>query len=527
MALLYFVFMAVLFGFFSSGETVKGSLKSRCTQLQVPEIPGAKVLSISGVIKQNYSIPASVFLATPITGLDFCEVGVVLTHPNAGDHVAIQVWLPLEDWNGRFQATGGSGYAAGNFDPSLGPAIQLGYSAAATDSGVTLNPASPAAWALRKDGTVNWVALTNFAHRSVHDLGIVGQDVTRQFYGKKPNYSYWNGCSTGGRQGMAAAQRYPQIFNGILAGAPAINWAEYVLAEQWPQVVMKEEGEFPSQCELEYFTACAIEQCDELDGIKDGIITEPDLCQFDPYRIVGDMVQCGGETLTIREATARIVEKTLGGPFSSNGDPLWYGPSVGAPLDSLANTTVINGKRIGFPFFVNDAWIKYWLAQNPSYDTSNIDYQTFREFFAQSKAEYDGIIGTDDPDLSGFRNAGGKLIIWQGLSDQLIFPKGTVQYRRRVERLMGGPSPVNEFFRLFFAPGVDHCAGGTTIGAVPTDPLGSLVAWVEDKKIPETLAAEVSGTEIERILCPYPQVARYFGGDKSSAKSFQCVSYGL
>lgn len=512
----------------SEREASPSSSHSPCTHLLAPKVPGAEVISITGTEQWNYTVPViPQFLPNPIYGLNFCEVDVVLTHPGADDRVLVKVWLPLRDWNGRFQATGGAGYAAGTFDVTLGPAVKLGYAAASTDAGVSVNPLSPGAWALRQNGTVNMDALTNFAHRSVHDMGVVGKKITAQFYGKTARYSYWNGCSTGGRQAMAAAQRYPRIFDGILAGAPAINWATYVVAEQWPQVVMEEEGTFPSPCELKFFTSSAIEQCDELDGIKDGVITDPDSCNFDPYRLVGKQIKCDEGSVTISESTARVVQKILQGPVTSSGAPLWYGLNTGAPLDSLANTNVTNGKRVGLPLFVNDNWIKYFLAKNPTYNTSNISYETFQALFDQSKAEYDDIIGTDNPDLSGFRNTGGKLIIWHGLADQLIFPKGTIDYRKRVERLMGSSSKVDEFFRLFLAPGVDHCGGGTTVGAVPNDVLKALVTWVEDKKAPDTLPATLSNTpqgqKVERVLCPYPQVSKYIGGDKSSAKSFRCV----
>ncbi|KAL7929766.1 tannase and feruloyl esterase [Trichoderma chlorosporum] len=432
--------------------------------------------------------------------------------------------MPLKNWNGRFQANGGVGYAAGELDLTLGPTIKQGYSSASTDAGVSFNPSSPEAWALRPDGSVNQDALINFSYRSVHDMALVGKEVTKQFYGQKPKYSYWNGCSTGGRQGMVAAQRYPGLFDGILAGAPAINWATYVIAEQWPQVVMNMERSFPSPCELKQFTDAAIAECDKLDGVVDGVINNPDVCHFDPYKLVGRMVSCDGSNSIITEAAASVVQKVLQGPFDSNGESRWYGLNPGAALDSLANTTVTHGQRGGSPFFVNDAWIRYWIAKNPNYDLSKIDYSALDRLFAQSYREYDAIIGTDNPDLSGFQKSGGKLLMWHGLSDQLIFPKGTIEYRNRVERLMGGPSKVNNFFRLFLAPGVDHCAGTPSLGAVPSDPLSALVNWVENKTAPLNLAAEITGPHGgARIICPYPQIAQYAGGDTKSASSFECV----
>ncbi|KAL6817595.1 Tannase/feruloyl esterase [Trichoderma camerunense] len=355
-------------------------------------------------------------------------------------------------------------------------------------------------------------------------MALVGKEITEQFYGQKPKYSYWNGCSTGGRQAMVAAQRYPDLFDGILAGAPAIFWTTYVIAEQWPQVVMKMEKSFPSPCELKAFTDAAIAECDGLDGIIDGVINDPDVCHFNPYALVGRKTPCDGVNVTITEATASVVQKVLQGPFGPDGKSRWFGLNPGAALDSLTNTNVTHGKRVGLPFFVNDAWIRYWIAKDPNYDLSKIDYSTLDRLFAQSDKEYDAIIGTDNPNLSGFQKSGGKLLMWHGLSDQLIFPKGTVEYRNRVERLMGGSDKVNDFFRLFLAPGVDHCAGTPSLGAVPTDPLAALVNWVENKRAPLSLAAEIAGSQGgARIICPYPQIATYIGGDAKSANSFKCI----
>lgn len=497
-----------------------------CAHLSAPHVPGATVLSINATERWNYSVPATPpFLPSPVQNLNICDVTVSLTHAGAENQVTVKVWLPLQDWNGRFQANGGSGYAAGELDLTLGPTVKNGYSAASTDAGVGLNALSPGSWALNTNGSVNFDALIDFSYRSVYDMAVVGKELTRQFYGTKPRYSYWNGCSTGGRQGMAAAQRYPDLFDGILAGAPAINWAKYVVAEQWPQVVMQQEQTFPSTCELKFFSDAAIKECDEVDGVKDGIITDPGKCSYDPLKSVGQVIECDGQNVTITNSSATVVKKTLQGPLDPYGRALWYGLNAGAPLDSLVNTTTtINDTRTGYPFFVNDQWIKYFLARDSEYDTEQIDYDTFLDFFWQSYTEYDSIIGTDDADLSSFHHHGGKLLMWQGLSDQLIFPGGTIDYRHRVERLMGGKNRTNDFFRLFLAPGVDHCAGGTTIGAVPNDPFGALVDWVEQGDAPDLIPATINdGTEAERIICAYPQIATYNGGNADSAASFTCA----
>jgi pimeloyl-ACP methyl ester carboxylesterase len=515
-----------LLGSAAADDTTHRHPKAICEHLKKPYISGAEVISITGTKLLNHTVPASPgLLPEPVSGLDVCAVDVTLSHHGANDTVLVKVWMPLENWNGRFQANGGSGYAAGALDLTLAPTAKQGYSAASTDAGVGFNPQTPALWALRPDGSVDQDALVNFAYRSVQDVGLVGKAVTAQFYGCEPRYSYWNGCSTGGRQAMVAAQRYPDLFDGILAGAPAISWATYVIAEQWPQVVMHEENTFPSPCELKAFTDAAIAACDDLDGVLDGVINDPDLCHFDPYRLVGQDAICDVGNITITESVARAVLKMLQGPFDDAGKPLWYGLNVGAALDILANTTTTaSGERTGYSFFVNDAWIRYWVAKNPNYKLQDIDYTTLEQLFVESTREYDGVIGTDNPDLSAFQGMGGKLLMWHGLSDQIIFPQGTIDYRGRVERLMGGPAKVDQFFRLFLAPGVDHCAGTPSLGAVPIDPFGALVSWVEEKKAPAHLSAEVSGRRGgARIICPYPLTSRHVGGDTNSASSFRCV----
>jgi hypothetical protein len=261
------------------------------------------VVSISGIKRQNVTV-STLSMASE---LNFCDVKVILTHPRANDSVLVEVWLPLDGWNGRFQATGGGGYATGVFDIALGPAVASNYSAASTDGGHSVNPFDPGApWALKGNGQINWPLLTDFASRSLHDMAVVGKAVTANFYGRSAQYSYWNGCSTGGRQGLMEAQRFPEDFNGILANSPAINWPSFIVAEQWPQIVMDQEQVFPSQCELDFFTNASIAACDHLDGVVDGVIGDVANCSFDPCTLVGSKIDCNG---TMASVTVQMTGK--------------------------------------------------------------------------------------------------------------------------------------------------------------------------------------------------------------------------
>lgn len=463
-----------------------------CSAMPVSAPPGATVESVRTVANPGgtVTIPDQTPLPTPPPVTDvpaWCDVTVVLSHPGANDHVTVKVSLPSDPakWTGRLQAAGGSAYLAG---PLTGAetvvAVKNGYVGTVTDAGVSQN-ALDSTWALKADGSLNTGLLKNFASRSVHDMTLVAKDVTRYFYGRPAAYSYFNGCSTGGRQGYMEAQRYPDDYDGILANAPAINWDRFAVATLWPAVVFNEEKVAPSACELAAFNTAATKACDTLDGVKDGIIDNPQACGWDPRRLVGTKVVCDGETLTITKAEADAVRKIWQGPGK-----LWYGPNKGADISQFLAVP-------GQPFFVADSWVKYFVTRNPALDTTKLTYRDFAKLFASSQRQFNKVIGTDDPDLRAFRDSGGKLLTWQGQYDQLIPTQGTVDYRKRVERLMGGNARVNEFYRLFLLPGVAHCQGGP--GAQAVDPLGALVNWVENGPAPATLATT------GKAVCPYPK----------------------
>ena len=493
---------------------------SPCASIPAPHVPGADVLSVVG--RELHKVSFSLMPGAPAvpSNLSVCEVNVTLSHPGLNDSILVQTWLPLSDWNGRFQGTGGGGLATGSGASALGLAAQLGYSASQTDGG---HIGGAADWALlNATGEVNYNLLIDFASRSLHDMAVVGKQVTARYYGRPPKRSYWTGCSTGGRQGHMEAQRYPTDYDGILADAPAINWDRFVTAEIWPQVVMYSSETYPTACEFDAFQNASIVACDVLDGALDGLISNTDACSghFDVYSLVGTTPSCSSRPITT--AVAEVVQSIHDGARSKSGEFQWYGLEWGTPFISLANSTTLpNGTTKGMPFFVSDLWIAYWLQQNPDLDTTTLSYEQWDTVFADSMARYNSIIGTDDPDLTAFRDHGGKMLTWHGLSDPLIFPNGTIDYRRRVEAAMGGNSAVNQFYRTFLAPGVGHCSGG--IGPVPVDPLSALVQWVEEGTAPDVLYAESLDGSIMRNLCPWPLVSRYEGGDVSKTESFSCA----
>ncbi len=323
------------------------------------------------------------------------------------------------------------------------------------------------------------------------------------------------------------AQRYPDDFDGILANAPAVNWDEFEVATLWPQVVMNNEKTYPSACEFKAFTDAAVKACDPLDGATDGLVNDAARCDFDPRRLIGTKVVCDGRELTITAADAAVVRKIWDGPRTASGRKLWSGVPVGADLSALAGVVADtdSGGVKGAPFPVPRYWVASWLKKQPSFDVSTITYGQFTKLFEQSRAEYDRIIGTDDPDLSAFRDSGGKLLTWHGQADQYIPTQGTVDYRRQVERTMGGSKRVDDFYRLFLVPGAGHCGLNKGVGTI--DDLAALTAWVEQGKAPKALPATLvnaAGQSVNRDVCAYPEVSRYTGhGDPAAASSFRCV----
>ncbi|OJD31955.1 feruloyl esterase b precursor [Diplodia corticola] len=478
--------------------------------IATPELLGGQVLSITATSEKNSG-------GTP----SFCNVTVQYTHPGQNDTLNVFVYLPAsENWNERFMGYGGGGFRMRSNDTVLAEEVAKGYAVASTDGGHDWMLESSESWATVSPGNVNANLLNNFAAVALEDAALIGKAVTASFYGQEARYSYWSGCSTGGRQGLMLAQRFPGLYDGILATAPAINWAKFVPAEYLPQFIMNQLDVYPTSCELDAITAAAIEACDGLDGVEDGIIADPLSCKFDPLTVVGREYTCGESSSVISEGAATVVQKTWEGARTSSGNFTWYGLSPDASLAGLANTSCVGGDCTGAPFTVAEEWIKFFVKRgDPAFDITNMSHAEFDAIIHRSANQYKSVISTDDPDLSEFKASGGKMITWHGLADELIAPEGTVDY---YEKVLGLDAAAADFYRFFKAPGVAHCYGGT--GPVPTGALDSLVSWVEGGVAPETLPASVTAGNTTRTLnlCPYPLVAAYKGGDMMAASSYEC-----
>jgi hypothetical protein len=468
---------------------------------------------------------------------------------------AINIWVGLPmggAWNGRWQSVGGGVYAGSVAPPNQ--AVAAGYAAATTDTGHTGRgpPGNPFAAALDgsfgmlEPGKPNTELQNDFAHRSLHMMAVIGKQLVQAFYRQAPQYSYWNGCSTGGRQGLRMAQDYPDDYDGILAGAPAIHWDRFQAAMFWHSIAQVEENGGPIgggvrdvlAGKQRLATDKAVAACDALDGVVDGVLTDPRVCEYsvsaDRTITTSECTAADATCLTPGEAAA--IDKMWQGPVAcSRADArgtcrvrdvaarnlgargskrLWYGQPRGTDLTALGGA---------MPFPVTIEQTRYWVYFDPAWDWSGLNYSTYPAFFADTVAQVGPLMATDNPNLTAFRDGGSKLVLWHGWSDQLIKAAGTIDYYDRVAREQGGNGSTQEFARLFMAPGVAHCAGGN--GPQPQRMFETLVDWVEQGKAPDRILASkpIDGGTQTRPLCPYPAQARWTGeGSSDDAANFVC-----
>lgn len=344
--------------------------------------------------------------------------------------------------------------------------------------------------------------------------------------------SYWIGCSTGGRQGLALAEYYPGLYDGIVANAPAAQWNDFTMAQMWPLVVQTVEGYTAPPCELAWVRRRLIAACDALDGLVDGTISAPALCTLQAQALVGQRYVCDddGTTRTFSATAADVADRILAGPQTPDGETLWWGVIRGANFTAVVPN--VAGNASAQPFTVADSWIRGFIAKDLAFDTRNISYAEFADIFLQGHLQYDSLMGSASPNLLPFKRRGGKILTWQGLADGTINPQGTMFYYQKVLAL---DADAADFYRQFYSPDVGHCGSGT--GVMPTVQLDQLRAWVENGTAPETLRAgstypvnasssAVVGPENVRFLdlCPWPAVNKYQGsGDPALAESWECA----
>jgi hypothetical protein len=441
--------------------------------------------------------------------------------PGQSQHLIIRVGLPPNSvditagavpWNGKNRDIGGGGFAGAV--GAVTSSTNLGYVGTSTDTGHSA--AQGGSFALNPDGTLNVGLIEDFASDGIHEQHVWGVNLARAYYGTDPIRKYWIGCSTGGRQGHYQAQNFPRDFDGILAGANAYNWDRFITAELWPQVVMNQWVGGPiASAKLNAVTNAATLACDAQDAIPgDGFIQDPRACTYSAKSFLCSAY--GGSSsdpncLNPREVSA--VNQIWNGPTDAQGNRVWYGLERGASLSGgLAGTN---------PFSIATDHFRFWIHQDPNFDWHTVTYASFVNDMLTSIAKFNDVIGTDD-DLNAFHSAGGKMITYHGLADQLIFPRGTYHYYNTVAQ--GNYQATQTFYRFFPYPGNAHCGGGTGPQIDAEALFSRLVDWVENGVAPDfVVASQTTPVARTRKICMYPNVPVYNGsGSTDDQASFHC-----
>ena len=434
---------------------------------------------------------------------EFCRVAATLTPTNDSD-IKVEVWLPAKGWNGKFQAVGNGGWAGVISYAAMADALRAGYAGASTDTGHVGGRGTFAFDHPEK--------LIDFAWRSEHEMTVQAKVVIQTFYGSAPKLSYWNGCSTGGRQGLKEAQMFPADYDGIIAGAPANRTA---IAMWIAHAVLKDPASYIPPTKYPIIHQAALAACDARDGLKDGLIDDPTKCRFDPAILLCKS-EDGPACLTAPQVTAA---KKI------------YSPAVNPRTGLELFSSLVPGTELGWgvqargpePYAVADDQFRYVVFKDPKWDwkTFNFDSDVARFNLPENL-----VMNASNPDMKPFFSHGGKLLLYHGWSDPNVPTLNTIKYYKSIVEAMGGESNASGSVRLFLEPGMGHCSGGE--GPSVFDKVGALERWVEQGKAPDALiASHVTDGKVDRTrpLCPYPRVAKYKGaGSIDAAANFVCAA---
>ena len=438
----------------------------------------------------------------------FCRV-VATLRPSSDSNITIEVWLPSEGWNGKYQAVGNGGWAGFISYVGMAEALRRGYATSSTDTGHTGN-GGDASFAFGHPEK-----LVDFAYRSVHEMAVTAKAVIAAFYETPPRHSYWYGCSTGGRQGLVEAQRFPEDFDGIVADAPAYNQPRLNVWYLWvAQATLNDPASYIPRSKYQMIHDAVLQACDARDGVTDGVVNDPSRCRFDP-----EVLTCGSadgpDCLTVPQAEA--ARRIYAGPTNPRTlEQIAPGLEPGSELGWGALAAGPNAQAIG------DTYFKFVVFKDATWDFRTLDFD--RDVAVTDQID-GGLLAATDPDLTEFASRGGKLMLIHGWNDQLIGPRYSISYYDSVVERMGGAARTNDFMRLFMAPGMAHCGGGE--GPNSFDALLLIEQWVEQGMAPDLMiASRSSDGEVDRTrpLCPYPRVAQYQGrGSTDDAANFVCV----
>lgn len=435
---------------------------------------------------------------------DFCRVVAVLK-PVQESVIRIEAWLPAEGWNGKLLGVGNGGFSGTIAHAALADGLRRGYATASTNTG---HDGASGRFALNQPQKV-----IDFGYRAVHEMTLAARQLVADFYARPPARAYWVGCSAGGRQGLQSAQRYPEDYDGIIAGAPALDWTGRASsALRVAQAVRAQPGAFLDAEAQSLLHRGALAACDAQDGLADGVIESPQRCGFDPQRLQCRVGQSRGCLSAAQVAAARAIYASPANPATGRAITGLY-PGSERGWNTWAGTA---------PFSTAVDHFRYIVNADPQWSWESF---RFEQDAPRAESQDANTINALNPDLSRYFRRGGKLLQYHGWSDPQISPGVSPQYHEAVAGHAGGVERIRDSYRLFMVPGMAHCSGGD--GASNFDMIPVLEDWVERNKAPDAIPArrERNGVvDRSRVLCAWPAAARYSGtGDPADAKNFRCA----
>ncbi|KAK5175650.1 uncharacterized protein LTR77_000789 [Saxophila tyrrhenica] len=474
-------------------------------------------------LNATYHAANSINISDTTNSVPFCEVYSSISYGrNNNDTLVSALWLPdPEDYAERFMAVGNGGMAGvidtanmlTQLNSGLGFAVAGGDGghAAADNNGGGGEPGVYIPYLHDADQVEAWI------HDAIALFTPMARETTAAYYGQAPQHSFYDGCSTGGAQGFALAQYHPDLFDGIVAGSPGNWYSHLALSFLWNAQQTNTSKRNLTQDVLEFVTNAVLDACDTLDGVADRLIENPLRCKFDIQSLAceSEGLSTSGNNTCLTKPQLAASEAIYSGPVrSDNAKPLYPGFSLGSETEWALQEGPL-AEAFSIP-----------ILQNLVYDDLDYDSDTFN--WASDVGDVNRRAGKHideiSPDLSAFRDAGGRIIVTQGWADPFNAALWPIEHLHRIEKAMGGD--VSEWFELFMIPGGGHCGAASGYPSVPATyhTVAPLVKWVEDEKKPKQIrsTAAPDGSDVTRKLCPWPQTAKYTGGDEGDWKNYVC-----
>jgi feruloyl esterase len=503
----------------SSHGVLAAATEDPCASLLSLRLPDTTITRAARVAAGMFVPPGSIQAPPADAGItpvpfkdlpEFCWVSAIV-QPTNDSEIGFDLWIPASSWNHKFIGIGNGGFGGLIPYATMSSPLARGYATASTDTGHQWTGQQTMRFVLGHPEK-----LIDFGFRAVHEMTVKAKQVIAAYYGQAPRLSYWSGCSTGGRQGLMEAQRFPADYDGIVAGNPVSAFTHLQAAHLMKRLALdKNPAGFLPPPKLALLHDAVLKQCDANDGVVDRVLEDPRDCRFDP-----ETLACSGEDHSDCLTAPQIdVVRTF------------YSPTMNPRTNAEIFPPLERGSELGWSVGVGHMvaqrprgpgdYLQFAIFQDPDWDYKTFDFDAD---VARADRIDHGIVAAVDPNLAPFIRRGGKLLQYHGWSDQSVAPRASINYYMTAVASSSGIGNVHDAYRLFMVPGMFHCGGGD--GPNIFDSIATLEQWVEERKTPERIVAAHSTdgkADRSRPLCRFPNIAVYKGvGSTNDTANFVC-----